>query len=58
MKVILLREARIKHAAGEVVDVSPAEYNFLISTKSAKPAVEAAPEKRRPLRRNDCEVQR
>ena len=46
MKVILLREARIKHAAGEVVDVSPAEYNFLISTKSAKPAVEAAPEKK------------
>lgn len=37
MKVLLLRDARIKHYAGEVVDVSPAEFNFLVSVKSAIP---------------------
>lgn len=46
MKVILLRDARIKHTAGEVVEVSPAEYDFLVSTGSAKPAIEAASEKK------------
>lgn len=35
MKVRLLRDARIKHLAGEVVEVSPAEYNFLVSVGSA-----------------------
>ena len=35
MKVKLLREARIRHAAGETVEVSPAEAGFLISTGSA-----------------------
>lgn len=35
MKVKLLRDARIKHKAGEIVEVSPAEYNFLVSTGSA-----------------------
>lgn len=44
MKVTLTRDQRILHKAGETVEVSPAAYNFLISTGSAKP-VEAAPEK-------------
>lgn len=35
MKVKLLRDARIKHKAGEIVEVSPAEYNFLVSVGSA-----------------------
>ena len=35
MKVILLRAARIRHEAGEIVEVSPAEAGFLISTASA-----------------------
>ena len=35
MKVRLLRDARIKHNAGEIVEVSPAEYNFLVSVGSA-----------------------
>lgn len=35
MKIKLLRDARIRHQAGEVVEVSPAEANYLISTKSA-----------------------
>ena len=38
MKVKLLRAARIRHEAGETVDVSPAEAGFLISTGSATEA--------------------
>lgn len=47
MKVVLLRDARIKHKAGETVEVSPAEFDFLLSVGSARPAVEAAPAKKR-----------
>jgi hypothetical protein len=36
MKVRLLRDARINHKAGEVVEVSPAEYGFLIDVGSAE----------------------
>lgn len=36
MRVELTRDARIKHHAGEIVEVSPAEANFLLSTGSAK----------------------
>ena len=35
MKIKLLRDARIRHSAGEIVEVSPAEAGFLISTASA-----------------------
>lgn len=35
MKVRLIRDARINHKAGEIVDVSPAEMNFLCSVGSA-----------------------
>lgn len=35
MRVLLLRDSRIKHLAGEIVDVSPAEANFLLSVGSA-----------------------
>lgn len=35
MKVKLLRDARIRHAAGEIVEVSPAEFSFLVSVGSA-----------------------
>ncbi len=41
MKVKLLRDARIVHKAGEILDVSPAEYSFLLSTESAVEVVEA-----------------
>lgn len=37
MKVKLLRDARILHHAGEVVEASPAEAGFLISVGSAVP---------------------
>lgn len=35
MKVKLLRDARIKHYAGEIIDVSPEECFFLVSTEGA-----------------------
>ena len=38
MKVTLTRDARIRHKAGETVEVSPDEYIFLTSTGSAVPA--------------------
>ena len=41
MKVKLLRDARIMHKAGEIVEVSPAEASFLTSTNSAVEIVEA-----------------
>lgn len=42
MKVRLLRDARINHKAGEIVEVSPAEYNFLVSVGSAEMLAETA----------------
>lgn len=43
MKVVLLRDTRILHKAGETVEVSPSEYNFLTTTKSARPAAAQEP---------------
>ena len=49
MKLKLLRSARIRHEAGEIVEVSPAEAGFLLSTGSAvqytEPVKEEKPEK-------------
>lgn len=44
MKVKLIRQARITAKAGEIVNVSPAEAAFLISTRSAVEVVDAAKE--------------
>lgn len=38
MKLLLLKDSRIRHNAGETVEVSLAEADFLISTGSAVPA--------------------
>lgn len=35
MVVLLLRDARVRHHAGEIVEVSPDEARFLITTGSA-----------------------
>lgn len=40
MKVRLLKDARIKHKAGEIVEVSPEEFNFLVSVKAGETADE------------------
>lgn len=37
MKVVLLRKARISHEAGEIVEVSPVDFDFLVSTGTAAP---------------------
>lgn len=36
MKAELIKDARIKHKAGEIVEVSPEEFNFLQSVGAAK----------------------
>jgi len=43
MKVKLLRDARITHKAGEIVEVSPAECQFLTSVGSAVEVAVRAP---------------
>lgn len=45
MKVRLLRDARIIHKAGEIIDVSPAEFNFLVSVGSAVEVAVKMPDK-------------
>ena len=42
MKVKLLRDSRINHQAGETVEVSSAQAEFLISVGSAAPVAEKA----------------
>lgn len=42
MKVKLLRDSRINHSAGEIVDVSPEQGAFLLSVGSAAKVVETA----------------
>ena len=44
MKLRLTRAARIRHEAGEIVEVSPAEAGFLLSTGSAVRVIEEAPQ--------------
>ena len=50
MKIRLIRDARIRHKAGEIVEVSPAEANFLLSINSAvvytEDIVKEAPKKK------------
>ena len=45
MKVRLIKDARIHHKAGDIVEVSPAEFNYLASTKQAVPYLEEPVEK-------------
>lgn len=47
MKVILLRDQRILHKAGETVEVSPVVYENLIALGSAKPVKAAQVTKKR-----------
>lgn len=43
MKIRLLKDARIKHYAGETVEVSPAEAAFLLSVNAAIAAKTSSP---------------
>lgn len=47
MRVILTRDSRIMHHAGEIVEVSPEVAAFLISVKSAEPEEAETPEKKK-----------
>ena len=38
MKMLILKDSRVTVKAGEIVEVSPAQANFLMSTGSAIPA--------------------
>lgn len=42
MRVKLLRDSRINHLAGEIVEVSSAQGEFLLSVGSAIPVAETA----------------
>ena len=42
-KIKLLRDTRINHKAGEIVEVSPAEMNFLVGVGSAVELAVKAP---------------
>lgn len=42
MKVKLLRDSRINHSAGEILEVSPEQGAFLLSVGSAAQVVEKA----------------
>ena len=48
MKLKLTRAARIRHEAGEIVEVSPAEAGFLLSTGSAVRVSEYGPARETP----------
>lgn len=48
MKLRLIREARIRHKAGDIVEVSPAEAGFLLSTGSAVEVQEELPQRETP----------
>lgn len=42
MKVRLLRDTKIKHHAGEIVEVSPEDFNFMLSLHIAEALTEGA----------------
>ena len=46
MKARLIKDARIHHKAGDIVEVSPVEFNFLVSTKQAVLYVEERAEEK------------
>lgn len=48
MKILLLRDCRIRHNAGEVVEASPAEAAYLLSTSSAVEIRNVAPARETP----------
>lgn len=53
MLIKLVREARIRHKAGDIVEVSPAEAHFLTSTGSAVYVPNEAPRPRRDTKKKE-----
>ena len=54
MKVKLIKAARIMHAAGDIVEVSPESAHFLITTKQAEAVKEAATPKKAETKKKDA----
>ena len=50
IKVRLTKDARINHKAGEIVMVSPEQYNFLVSVGAAVYEAEKPAEAEKPKR--------
>ena len=50
MKVKLLRDARINHKAGEIVEVSPDRAEFLFQCEAAEPVTEAREQAKAPAK--------
>ena len=48
MRARLLKDTRINHKAGEIVEVSPVQFNFLASVGAAEAVYEAKPEAEKP----------
>lgn len=55
MKVELLTDTRIKHKAGDIVEVSPDSCQFLVSIGAAKPVEE---KKAKPKKKAESEPQK
>lgn len=51
MRVRLTKDMRIRHKAGEIVEVSPAECNFLVSVGAAEAIKDAKPEEQKTRKR-------
>lgn len=51
MKVRLIRDARVKHYAGEIVEVSPEEFQFFVSLGTAVPLNDEPVKEEQPKKR-------
>lgn len=61
MKLLLKKAARINHNAGEIVEVSPAQANFLLSVGAAeivKAVQRETPEKPKTATRGKAKVEK
>lgn len=58
MKIKLLRDSRIMHKAGEVIEASSAECSFLISTGSAVKVSEAVKKEASTAEENKTTIKR
>lgn len=56
MIVKLLRDARINHSAGETVEVSPEQGEFLLSVGSAEAVKKAEPKKEEPIEETEVKA--
>lgn len=51
MRAILLRDTRLLHKAGEIVEISPEQFYHLVNIGSAAPVKAAKPEPKKETKR-------